>query len=487
MAKIKSLNPDSTRAIDDDTIALLGASLRGGVFVEGEAEYDAARTIWNAMVDRKPGLVIRALGASDVRCAVDFARDNQLQLSVRSGGHQIAGHAVADGAVLLDLSHMRSVHIDPAARVARVEPGATLGDIDCESQAHALAVPVGVNSITGIAGLTLGGGFGWLTRKYGMTIDNVISADLVTADGSFAHASELENPDLFWAIRGGGGNFGVVTSFEFRLHDVGPEVLCGSIVHPLDDARTTLGQFDELMKSAPDELTVWVVMRKAPPLPYLSREWHGKPVLIFSACYAGDIAEGEKIVGKLRALGNPIAEEIAPTPFVQWQTTFDPGLIPGFRNYWKSQDLNRISEDAVSVFLDAIETAPDADCEIFLAQVGGAMARISSDTTAYPHRSAHFIMNVHARWEHASQDVACIGWARKVIDDLEEFALGSVYVNFMPEDDVGRVSGAYGKNMDRLRGIKTRYDPENLFRLNHNIAPNEAGHDAEEPEPGEIG
>jgi len=471
MIKVKSLNSNSTKEIDDDAIASLDASLRGGVFVEGDAEYDEARLIWNAMVDRKPGMVIRARGASDIRYAVNFARENQLLMSVRSGGHQIAGHSVAEGAVLLDLSHMRSVHIDPTAKIARIEPAATLGDIDCEAQAHAMAVPVGVNSITGIAGLTLGGGFGWLTRKYGMTIDNVVSADLVTADGSFVHASEVENPDLFWAIRGGGGNFGIVTSFEFNLHNVGPEVLCGSIVHPIENAPTVLRQFDELMKSAPDDLTVWVVIRKAPPLPYLPKEWHGKPVMIFSACYAGDIAEGEEAMNKLRALGNPIGDDVKPTQWREWQTTFDPGLVPGFRNYWKSQDLDEISEGAVSVFIDAIETAPDADCEIFLAQVGGAMARIPNEATAYPHRAGHYIMNVHARWEEASQDDECIGWSRKFIDDMAEFATGSLYVNFMPADDVVRVSGAYGENMDRLREIKTRYDPENLFRLNHNIKP----------------
>jgi FAD/FMN-containing dehydrogenase len=472
MAIVRSIDSSAVKAISDDEINSLRASLRGGVFLEGSAEYDEARLIWNAMVDRKPGMVIRARGASDIRNAVNFAREHGLLMSVRSGGHQIAGHSVADGAVMLDLSHMRSVHIDPAAKVARIEPGALLGDIDREAQAHALALPVGVNSITGIAGLTLGGGFGWLTRKHGMTIDNMISADLVTADGSFVRASATENPDLFWAIRGGGGNFGVVTSFEFRLHDVGPHVLAGPIVFPMANAHAILKQFDALMKSAPDELTVWVVIRKATPAPFLPQEWVGRPVLIFSTCYAGDMAEGARVIDKLRALGTPVADEVKPTLWTKWQTAHDAGLVPGFRNYWKSQDLDEISDGAISAFVDSIESAPDADCEVFLAQVGGAMARIPDEATAYPHRAAHFIMNVHARWEVAAQDEICIAWARKFIDDMADYAVGSLYVNFMPEDDVTRVSGAYGEHMDRLREIKTKYDPQNLFRLNHNIAPN---------------
>ncbi|MEY8143956.1 FAD-binding oxidoreductase [Falsihalocynthiibacter sp. CO-5D18] len=458
-------------SIDSEAIETLAASLRGSIFKDGDAGYDEGRTIWNAMVDRKPGLVVRAMGTSDVRNTVNFARENNLLMAVRSGGHQIAGHAVADGALLLDLSQMQSVRVDPKAKTARVEPGAALSDVDFETQSHGLAVPMGINSTTGIAGLTLGGGFGWITRKYGMTIDNLLSADIVTADGAMVKASASENPDLFWAIRGGGGNFGVVTSFEFQLHDVGPEVLAGLIVHPIEDAGSLLREFEGIANSAPDELTVWVVMRKAPPLPFLPEDWHGKPVLVFAVCYIGDEDGGGDALKKLRALGKPIADVIGPSPFAGWQQAFDPLLTPGMRNYWKSHDFNELKEDAVQVLLNAIETLPDPNCEVFIAHVGGAMARIADDATAYPQRSSHFIMNVHTRWAEPSGDDLCIGWARKLFDDTAKYSTGSVYVNFMPEDDVDRVGGAYGVNMDRLSAVKAKYDGGNLFRLNHNIAP----------------
>lgn len=470
MTGVKTLDGKVTR-IDADAIEALSASLRGNVFSDGDSEFDDARTIWNAMVDRKPALVVRALGASDVRQAVNFARENGLLLAVRSGGHQIAGHAVAEGALLLDLSQMRSVRVDPNARTARVEPGASLGDVDTETQSHGLAVPMGINSTTGIAGLTLGGGFGWITRKHGMTIDNLLSADIVTADGALVRASADENPDLFWAIRGGGGNFGVVTSFEFQLHDVGPEILAGLIVHPLADAPELLGAFAKIAETAPDDLTTWVVMRKAPPLPFLPEAWHGEPVLVFAVCYIGEEKDGGEALRQLRSLGTPVADVIGPTPFAGWQTAFDPLLTPGMRNYWKSHDFDGLPDDAVSVLLNAVESLPDPNCEVFIAHVGGAMARVANDATAYPQRASHFIMNVHTRWQDPAGDDACIGWARKLFDDTARYATGSVYVNFMPDDEIERVDGAYGANMRRLARVKGRYDPLNLFRLNHNIQP----------------
>ncbi|QJF51933.1 FAD-binding oxidoreductase [Roseobacter ponti] len=458
-------------AVTQDALDTLDGSLRGGVHLKGSAEYDDARTIWNGMVDRHPGFVIRALGASDVQKAVNFVRENGLMMSVRSGGHQIAGHAVADGTVLLDLSQMRSVFVDRAAQTARAEPGATLGDVDRETQAHALVVPTGVNSTTGIAGLTLGGGFGWTTRKFGMTIDNLISAEVVTADGSVVTASADSHPDLFWAIRGGGGNFGVVTSFEFRLHALGPEVLSGLIVHPIEDAPGLLAELTEITEGAPDELTVWSVLRKAPPLPFLPEEWHGREVLIFAVCYAGPLAEGETAMAGLRALGNPIADVISPHPFVGWQAAFDPLLTPGARNYWKSHDFAALSADAVSELLQGIATLPDPACEVFIAHVGGAMARVSAGETAYPARSAHYIMNVHTRWDDARKDDRCIAWARDLYARMKPYSTGSAYVNFMPEDEEDHFAGAYGKNGKKLSEVKGRYDPDNLFRINHNILP----------------
>jgi FAD/FMN-containing dehydrogenase len=423
------------------------------------------------MIDRRPALVVRCLGAADVINAVNLARDEKLLVAVRGGGHNIAGNAVCDGGLLIDLSLMRSVRVDPASRIARVEPGATLADFDKEAQSFALATPLGINSTTGIAGLTLGGGFGWTTRKFGMTVDNLISADVVTADGKLVRASEQENQDLFWALRGGGGNFGIVTSFEFKLHPLGPEVLSGLIVHPLDKAGELLPEYRRLANEATDELTIWAVMRKAPPLPFLPTEWHGKEILAFAACYTGDMKAGENALKPLRALGKPIADVIAPHSFAVWQAAFDPLLTPGARNYWKSHDFNDLSDAAINVIVDAVRKLPTPECEIFVGHLGGAMARVSNDATAFPNRDAHFVMNVHTRWQDKSQDAACIAWARQLFEATAPFASGSVYVNFMPEDDNDRVEKAYGTNYRRLAEIKRRYDPDNLFRMNQNIRP----------------
>jgi len=460
-----------TRQLAAEVLDGFRGALRGSLCLTGDPGYDEARTIWNAMIDKRPGLVVRCAGTADVIAAVKLARDNDLLVAVRGGGHNIAGNAVCDGGLMIDLSPMQSVRVDPVSRRVRVEPGATLGDLDKEAQAFGLAVPTGINSTTGVAGLTLGGGFGWITRKFGMTIDNLVSADVVTAEGQLVRASDTENPELFWALRGGGGNFGVVTSFEFQLHPVGPEVLSGLIVHPLDAAPALLKEFRRIAAAAPDELTCWVVMRKAPPLPFLPEEWHGREVLVFALCYCGDMAEGEKAVAELRALGQPIADVVSPHPFTGWQAAFDPLLTPGARNYWKSHDFADLPDGAIETLVSAIQNLPTPECEVFIAHVGGAMSRVKSADTAYPQRASHFIMNVHTRWAEANQDSACIKWARDLFDDMAQYATGSVYVNFMPDDEAGRVEQAYGANYARLGQVKARYDPGNLFRLNQNIKP----------------
>ena len=462
---------DATRTITGETLTAFRGRLRGVAALPGEDGYEAARTIWNAMIDRRPALVVRCIGAADVIEAVKLAREENLLVAVRAGGHNIAGAAVCDDGLLIDLSLMKSVRIDPASRTARVEPGATLADFDHEAQAFGLATPLGINSTTGVAGLTLGGGFGWTTRKFGLTIDNLLSADVVTANGAFVRASETEHPDLFWALRGGGGNFGVVTSFEFRLHPLGPQVLSGLVVHPFEEAATLLREFRRITDEAPDELVVWAVMRKAPPLPFLPAEWHGREVLIFAACYAGDMAEGEKATRPLRALGKPIADVISPHPFVGWQTAFDPLLTPGARNYWKSHDFADLSDAAIDVIVRAVGALPSPECEVFIAHVGGAMARVAQDATAWANRQAHFIMNAHTRWRDKREDATCVAWARGFYEASAPFAAGSVYVNFMPEDESGRVENAYGANYRRLAEIKLRYDPDNRFRMNQNIQP----------------
>ena len=403
--------------------------------------------------------------------AVRFAGDHKLLVSVHGGGHNIAGNAVCDGGLMIDLSDMKSVRVDPKSKRAWVEPGATLADLDRETQAFGLAVPTGINSTTGVAGLTLGGGFGWITRKFGLTIDNLISADVVTADAKVVRTSLKQNPDLFWALRGGGGNFGVVTAFEFRLHKLGPEVLAGLVVHPFEDAAALLKEYRRIADSAPDEVTCWVVMRKAPPLPFLPAEWHGREILVLAMCYSGDIKRGEKALAKLRSLGKPIADVVGPTPFVGWQQAFDPLLTPGARNYWKSHDFVKLSDEAIDIVLGAVANLPGPECEIFIGHVGGAAGRVAKNATAFPQRNSHFVMNVHTRWREASMDQTSINWARKLFDAAAPHAAGTAYVNFMPGDEVDRVEQAYGSNYRRLAKVKRRYDRSNLFRMNQNIQP----------------
>jgi len=452
-------------------VEAIGAGLRGTILEEGDAAYDVARTVWNAAIDRKPGLIVRCAGTADVISAVRFARDNRLLVAVRGGGHNIAGNAVCDDGLMIDLSPMKSVRVDPDARRMWVEPGATLADVDREAQAFGLAVPTGINSTTGIAGLTLGGGFGWITRKYGLTIDSLVSADVVTADGAFLHANARENPDLFWALRGGGGNFGIVTAFEFKLHPVGPQVLAGLVVHPFEDAATLLAEYRRVVASVPDELTCWVVLRQAPPLPFLPTEWHGREIMALAMCHCGSIEDGEKATRELRALGRPIADVVAPVPFAAWQQAFDPLLAPGARNYWKSHDFIELSDAAIGLVTGAIRELPGPECEIFIGHVGGAAGRVAVGATAFPQRDAHFVMNVHARWRDPAMDGICTGWARGLFEAAKPLSAGTAYVNFMPGDEAGRVEAAYGENYRRLAAIKRQYDPSNLFRMNQNILP----------------
>ena len=459
------------KSVSAATIDAFTSSLRGRFLTPTAPDYDAVRAIWNAMIDRRPGLIVRAAGAADILATVRFAREHQLLLAVRGAGHNIAGLGTCEGGLLLDLSTMRSVHVDPLARRVRVEPGATLGDLDAETQAFALAVPTGINSTTGIAGLTLGGGFGWLSRKHGMTIDNLLSADVVTADGQMRTASAEHNPDLFWGIRGGGGNFGVVTSFEFRAHPVGPQVLSGLIVHPWSDAAGALRHYRTFADHAPDELTTWVVLRKAPPLPFLPADVHGKEVVIFAFLYAGDIEAGRRALEPLRSYGSPVGAMVEPHAFCGWQKAFDPLLTPGLRNYWKSHNFRALDDAFLETLRRYVERLPSPHSEIFIGQMGGAQARVAADATAYPHRDAAYVMNVHTRWETAAADESCVAWARGLFDESARFATGGVYINFMPADETDRVGSAYGATWDRLVALKAKYDPTNLFRVNQNIRP----------------
>ena len=448
----------------------LRSQLTGSVLQTDDPGYGEARKIWNAMIDRKPALIVKCMGTADVVNSVNFAREHNLLTSVRGGGHNIAGMSLANGALLIDLSPMKWVHVNPEAQTAFVGPGATLRHVDHETQLYGLATSIGINSTTGIAGLTLGGGFGWLSRSYGLTIDNLLSAEVVSAAGKVIRVSDKENADLFWAIRGGSGNFGIVTSFQFKLHPIGPEVLAGLIVHPFKDAKKVFEYYRNFVSSAPDKATCWVVMRKAPPLPFLPQDVHGKEVLVIAAMYSGDVKEGEKVLEPLRRFGNPIADVIGPVPFVAWQQALDPLLTAGARNYWKSHNLTGLSDGLIDTLIGYAGNLPSPLSEILVAQVGGAINRVAPGATAYPHRKANFVMNVHARWEDSSTDALCIDWARKLFDQAAPYSTGGVYVNFISEGE-DRVEAAFGANIEQLANVKRKYDPDNFFRVNQNIKP----------------
>jgi FAD/FMN-containing dehydrogenase len=466
---VRTSNAEMTVAAD--VLERFRSSLTGTVLTDASRGYDEARTVWNAMIDRRPAVIARCENTQDVVQSVRFASDRQLVLAVRGGGHNIAGTAVCDGGFMIDLSPMRRVHVDPEQNVARVEPGVTLGEFDAAAQKFGLATPVGINSTTGIAGLALGGGFGWLSRRLGLTIDNLLEVEVVTAFGDIVRASEREHADLFWAIRGGGGNFGVVTEFVFRMHAVGPEILAGIIVHPLSAARDVVRFYRDFVADAPEELACWFVMRHAPPLPFLPREWHGKEILALAVCYSGEVAEGERVSEPLRNFGSPLADVIVRQPYRVWQTALDPLLTPGQRNYWKSLDFRYLSDGLIDTFIDFAGRIPDPQTEIAFAQLGGAVSRVPPDATAYTHRDAEFKVNVHGRWSESAQDEACIRWARALFTAAAPFATGGVYVNFLTQDEADRIPAAYGVNYARLVRLKDKYDPTNLFRVNQNIRP----------------
>ena len=457
--------------LSPSVVETLKTQTRGSVLLPGDAGYEDARKIWNAMIDRRPAGIVRCAGVADVILAVTVAHHNGLRVSVRGGGHNIGGSALCDDGLLIDLSAMKAVHINPDTRRAYVEPGASLGDFDHEAQAFGLATSLGINSTTGIAGLTLGGGFGWLTRKHGMTVDNLIAVEIITADAKRVRASADENPDLFWAIRGGGGNFGIVTLFEFQLHPVGPEILAGLIVYPFEQAETILTGYRRFVETLHADLNVWVVLRKAPPLPFLPEAVHGKDVVVLALFFDGDPAQGMAAIEPLQDFGPSCGEHIGPMPFTAWQKAFDPLLTPGARNYWKSHNFTDLSDGAIATAIEYAGRLPSPQCETFIALLGGQASRVAPDATAYSARDTQFVMNMHARWETAEEDQACIAWAREFFAQVEPFATGSAYVNFMTEEEVARIPSAYGVNQNRLEQIKKKYDPENFFRINQNIKP----------------
>ncbi|GGD66160.1 FAD-binding oxidoreductase [Caballeronia grimmiae] len=454
-----------------ESIDTLKTAVRGKFIAPADSDYDEARKVWNAAIDRRPALIVRCAGTADVIAALAFARDNAMLISIRGGAHNIAGSAVSDDALMIDLSAMKSVRVDPQAKRAYVEPGALLSDFDHEAQAFGLATPLGINSTTGVAGLTLGGGFGWISRKFGVTVDNLVAAEIITADGQWHRVSVESEPELFWALRGGGGNFGVVTLFEFRLHEVGPQVYGGLVVYPLEQADQVLPKYRDFVASSPDEMTVWAVMRLAPPLPFLPEDVHGKPIIALACCFIGPVEDGAKAIEPVRSFGTPYGEHLGPMPFATWQKAFDPLLTPGARNYWKSHNFASLPDETFDVLTKAVLAVPSPHCEVFIGAMGGQTNRVPVDATAYANRDSIYTINIHGRWTDPADDEKCTQWTREMFAALTPYATGSVYVNFLTGDEGDRVKAAYGPNFERLAEVKRRYDPNNVFRSNQNIPP----------------
>jgi FAD/FMN-containing dehydrogenase len=456
----------------ETAITELANRLRGELLRPGQAGYDGARRVWNGQIDRRPALIVRCSGVADVIQAVNFARTNGLRLAVRGGGHNVAGLAVCDDGLMVDLSQMKGIHVDPAARMVWAQPGVTWGALDRETQVFGFATPGGFVSTTGIAGLTLGGGFGWLSRKYGYTCDNLLSVDLVTADGRFLAANADEHEELFWAIRGGGGNFGVATSFRYRLHPVGPTVLAGMVLHPMEKAAEVLRFYNSFSAAAPEALGTMAFLRHAPPAPFLPPEFHGKPVVGIVVCYAGDVAEGDRLVRPMKELGAPIIDLIGPKPYTIHQAMFDSGVPAGNHYYWKSEYLPTVTDEAIDTVIAFSRQITSPNTLIVLFQLGGAISRLPVTATAATHRNAAFVLNIATNWTDIENSDRHMEWTRAFWSAMRPFSTGGVYVNFLSQDEgEDRVRAAYGSNYERLVEVKSRYDPTNLFRMNQNIKP----------------
>jgi hypothetical protein len=439
----------------------LGSGLRGEVVCPGDRGYDTARAVFNGMIDRRPLAVIRPVDASDVVRCITFARRHDLPLSVRGGGHSVAGNAVRDGAVMLDLSGMKALRVDPAARTVRAEPGLTLREFDRATQAHRLATTLGVVSVTGIAGLTLGGGLGWLNGRYGLACDNLISADVATADGQLLRASAEENEDLFWSIRGGGGNFGVVTSFEYQLHPV-YLVLAGGLSYPLSMAPRVLRYYDDFVKAAPDELSTAASLALTPA---------GEPMVSIAVCYCGPIDEGKQVLRPLRTFQSPVDDGIQPMPYAVLQGARDEGFPSGRLHYWKSGWLRDLTDGAIEILMQFAPQMPSSASGVGLQQLHGVASRVAPSATAFPHRAEQYDFLILSQWSDATDSDRNVQWTRALFEAMQPHLEESVYVNNLGDEGPERVQAAYGENYPRLAAVKRTYDPDNLFRANQNIDP----------------
>jgi FAD/FMN-containing dehydrogenase len=459
--------------IDAGAVQQFAESVRGAVMRASDPGYDEARAIWNGLIDRRPALIVRCSGAADVVDAVNFAREQNLLLSVKGGGHNVAGNAVNDGGVVIDLSQMRGVHVDPKTKTVRVQGGATWGDADRETQLFGLAVPGGVVSTTGVAGLTLHGGVGHLRRKYGLSIDSLLSVDIVTADGELRQASASEHDDLFWAVRGAGSNFGVVTSFEFQAHPVGPMVMVGAVFYALEDGPAVLRGWRDYMASAPDELSSVCLWWSVPPGEPFPPEHHGKPVLVAAGVYSGGVEDGEPVVQPLRELAEPLIDVSGPWPWLGLQSGFDPLFPKGAFYYWKSRAFAELSDAAIDELADWAARRPSPLTDLTVWHHGGAMSRVGETETAYGGRDVPFLVTGEVSWPDAAQSEEAIAWGRKFWEAMGKYSTGGLYLNFpgFGEEKEALVRAGYGGNYDRLAKLKAKYDPTNLFRMNLNIQP----------------
>ena len=449
---------------------------RGRLITSDHADYDAARAVWNGTIDRHPRLIARCIGTADVVAAVRFARDHELEIAIRGGGHNVAGTATCDDGIVIDLSAMRAVRVEPAGRRAWVQGGALWGDVDRETQAHGLATTGGIVSHTGVAGLTLGGGIGWLMRKHGLTVDNLLAVDVVTADGELLRSSEDEHPNLFWALRGGGGNYVVVTSFEFRLHSVGPTVLAGPILWDASDVAGVLRSYRDVVRDAPDELGTVVRFGTAPPLPVIPAHLHWRPVVIIGTCYAGPIEDGEQVLRPLRASRTPLLDLVGPKPYVEFQSAIDSTVVHGWNYYWKSTHLPDLSDDLIDVIADHAFACSSPRSYVALFHLTGAVNRVAEGATAFGNRQASHAITLDGVWRPGEDfGVSDTAWARGFFAALGRFRRG-VYVNFLGGDeDPDRLREAYGDSVyNRLVDVKTTYDPDNVFHYNQNIRPSSA-------------
>ena len=450
----------------------LKTQVRGVLLTPADAGYDAARSVWNAMIDKRPGAILRCLNTPDVVAGVNFARANGLPLSIKGGGHNIAGLGVCEGGLALDMSLMRGVWVDPKARIARAQAGCLLGDVDRETQVHSLAAVLGFVSNTGIAGLTLGGGFGYLSRRHGWTSDTVRAFDVVTADGRVLRASESENADLFWALRGGGGNFGVVTGFEYELFPVGPEIYGGAMAWPVEQAPAVMAEYLRLTGDAPHDLTAVMGFRIAPPAPWINKDTHGKPIVLVVSCFAGDPAEGEKLLAPLKKVGAPAGDIVQRRSYVSQQALLDATQPAGRRYYWKSEYLGRVDEALLAAAREQAAGIVSPHSAVLIFPFDGALNRLPADHSPAGNRDAHAVLNIAGAWDKADDDAKNVAWARESWQRMRKFSTGGVYVNFLTDDEGGdRTQAAYGGHMARLATLKAKWDPANLFKVNKNVAP----------------